>query len=248
MQNLSEFRSGADYDAQYGNLYEEEIAYLTALAREQNGAILDVCCGSGIVTVPLAEAEFEVVGVDISPSMLARAQEKAKHLPNASFHLANALDFKLDKCFDLALMTGNAFQGFLTEKDVLRLLQNIRRHLNTDGILMFDTRLLEGYDLSVNDDFELWSEYTDASGDTVRWLGRKTRFDSQNNLLYFDMKRRYTDGREVDSSIEIKFLPLETLLSLVEEAGFEVLGKYADWQASSFNPTGSSAVFKLKKV
>ena len=110
MQNLSEFRSGADYDAQYGDQYEEEIAYLTALAREQNGAILDVCCGTGIVTVPLAEAGFEVVGVDIAPSMLARAQNKAKHLPNASFHLANALDFKLDKCFDLALMTGNAFK------------------------------------------------------------------------------------------------------------------------------------------
>ena len=248
MQNLSEFRSGADYDAQYGALYEPEISYLTALAQEQNGAILDVCCGSGIVTVALAEAGFEVIGVDIAPSMLARAQEKAKHLPNASFHLANALDFNLHKCFDLALMTGNAFQGFLTEEAVLQLLQNIKGHLNTNGILAFDTRLLEGYDLNENDAFELWSEYTDASGDAVRFFGRKTRFDSQNNLLYFDMKRRYPDGREVDSSIELKFLPLETLLALAEEAGFEVLDRYADWQLSPFNPTGSNAVFKLKKA
>ncbi len=248
MQNLSEFRSGADYDAQYGDQYEEEIAYLTALAREQNGAILDVCCGSGIVTVPLAEAGFEVVGVDIAPSMLARAQDKAKHLPNASFHLANALDFKLDKCFDLALMTGNAFQAFLTEEAVLQLLKNVKGHLNTNGILAFDTRLLEGYDLSEDNTFEFWNEYTNASGDAVCFLGRKTRFDPQNNLLYFDMKRRYADGREVGSSIELKFLLLETLLSLVEEAGFKVLGKYTDWQASSFNSTGSSAVFKLKKV
>ena len=248
MQNLSEFCSGADYDAQYGALYEEEIAYLTALAKEQNGAVLDVCCGSGVVTVPLAEAGFDVVGVDVAKGMLARAQEKAQHLPNASFHLANALDFKLDKCFDLALMTGNAFQAFLTEEDVSRLLQNIKGHLNTNGILVFDTRLLEGYDLNENDAFELWSEYTDACGDAVRFFGRKTRFDSQNNLLYFNMKRRYPDGREVDSGIEIKFLPLETLVPLVEKAGFEILGRYADWQSSPFNPTSSNAVFKLKKV
>ena len=248
MQNLSEFRSGPDYDAQYGASYNPEINFLTALAREQKTKILDVCCGTGIITIPLAEAGFEICGIDISPEMLAHANKKAMHLNNATFLLSNALDFSLRKKFNLAIMTGNAFQAFLDEHEILKVLQNINKHLDKDGLFVYGTRLLEGYDISLDDDFELWEEYKDASGKLVRFIGKKSRFDLKRNILYFDMKRRHSDGKEVYSAIEIKFLPYNDMLSLMERAGFELDDQFSDWSMNPFDSKGSNGVFKLKKV
>ena len=248
MQNLSEFRSGPDYDAQYGGLYNPEINFLTSLAQKQNAKILDVCCGTGIVTIPLAEAGFDICGIDISPEMLAHAKTKATHLDNATFLLSNALDFTHRKKFDLAIMTGNAFQAFLDERDVFKVLRNINNHLNNDGYFVFGTRLLEGYDISLDQDFEFWEKYKDASGNLVRFMGMKRQFDSKRNILYWDMKRVYSDGKEIHSAIEVKFLLYDEMLALIERAGFELEEQYADWSMSPFDSKGTNGVFKLKKL
>ena len=248
MQNLSEFRFGPDYDAQYGDSYKPEINFLTALARKQNAKILDVCCGTGIVTIPLAEAGFDICGIDISPEMLAHAKTKATHLDNATFKLSNALDFNLRQKFDLAIMTGNAFQAFLDEHEVLQVMLNINNHLNYDGYFVFGTRLLEGYDIALDQDFEFWEEYKDASDDLVKFMGKKGRFDSKRNILYWDMKRVYSDGKEIHSAIEVKFLPYNEMLALIERAGFDLVEQYADWSMNPFDSKGANGVFKLKKL
>src|SRR5262245_28969077 len=46
-------------------------------ARRRGGAVLDLACGTGRFTIPLARSGLEVVGGDLSPSMLERARAKA---------------------------------------------------------------------------------------------------------------------------------------------------------------------------
>lgn len=79
----------------------------------------------------------------------------------------------------------------------------------------------------------------------VRFMDKKTRFDSEGNILYFDMKRQNPDWKEVFSAIEIKFLTHDVLLSLIEIAGFELQDRYANWLLSPFDTKGSNGVFKL---
>ena len=245
MANLSEFTSGADYDAQYAHLFEPEIATLTKLAKEQNGPILDVCCGTGIVTIPLAKLGLETVGLDLSEPMLAQARGKAE-LPNLEFRLENALEFTLNKTFSLALMTGNAFQGFSGEAALERLLKNIHAHLKTGGLFIFDTRLPEGTDLSPTD-FELWSEYENPTGQRVRHFGKRAAFDAASNVLHYKMKRVYEGGEELNSSISLTFTPYQDLLELLKKSGFEVLAVYGNWGLKPFEQGASHAIFKVKK-
>lgn len=247
-QDLSEFGSGEDYDAQYGDQYEPEIAYLSALALARKGAVLDLCCGTGIVTIPLAETGLEVVGVDLAPAMLERARTKAGGRENPSFYLQDVLTFSSDKRFGLALMMGNAFQAFTDEGQIAVLLASINRHLEPGGMFVFDTRLPEGYNLSPDTDFELWSEYTGASGQFVRYFVKQTHFDAERNILHFEMKRRYPDGSEVCSSTKLKFTPLTTLLSVLRASGFKVVNAYKNWRLEPFRPGGANIVLELKKV
>lgn len=104
------------YDAE--NTMVDEMPVLLPLARWMGGPILDLACGTGRTTLPLAQAGFEVIGVDMSEPMLARAREKAHEL-------GLAVDFQLQDCRRLDVpvvarmttMTGNTFQEFLTNDD-----------------------------------------------------------------------------------------------------------------------------------
>lgn len=242
-----EYDSGADYDAQYSALYEPEIRTLTALALRQGGAVLDLCCGTGIVTVPLAETGLEVVGVDIAPAMLETARAKAADKNNPTFILQDALEFSTSQRFGLTLMTGNAFQCFLSERYIAALFARVHALLSPGGVFIFDTRLPEGYDFTLDDDFKLWSEYEDAAGNPVRWLVKQAAYDPEHGVLRYEMKDVYADGTVKPSSETLKFTPLETLLELAEAGGLEVVGQYGDWDLKPLRAGAAAGVLELKK-
>ena len=106
------------------------------LTREHR--LLDLGCGTGQLAAALTE-DREVVGVDPAGAML----EVARRRPGGERVTwiegdARALD--LGRRFDLVLLTGHAFQVFLTPEDQLAVLRTIARHLTPRGRFLFDSR------------------------------------------------------------------------------------------------------------
>ncbi len=244
---MREYDSAGDYDAQYNALYEPEIRYLSALALKQGGAVLDLCCGTGIVTVPLAETRLEVVGVDISAAMLEQAKTKLKDQKDLTFHLQDALEFDTVQRFGLVLMTGNAFQCFLTDDDLKTLFAKVYTLLEPGGVFIFDTRLPEGYDFTLDDEFRLWSEYQDGAGNPVRFFAKQAAYDAEHGILHYEMQDVFADGAVKPSSETLKFTPLGTLLALARNAGFEIVGRYQDWNLEPLAENPAACVLELRK-
>jgi SAM-dependent methyltransferase len=130
------------YDA-FG--FDGDLPFYLELARAQGRRVLEVACGSGRVLVPLVRAGFEVVGIDVSPHMLALAQAKldaAPHAPGRGRVMRGDMrDFRLDEsepAFDLAISAVKSL-AYLTERtDQLRCLQAIAAHLRPGGLLAID--------------------------------------------------------------------------------------------------------------
>ncbi len=240
------YSSGTDYDAQYAGVYEPEIRHLTTLAGAQNGPVLDLCCGTGIVTVPLADTGLDVVGVDVSEAMLETARAKTKG-DTPTFVLGDVLEFTTTQRFSLVLMTGNAFQCFLTERDIATLLANVYGWLRPRGKFIFDTRLPEGYDFTLSDELELWNEYRDTAGDSVQWLGRQAAYDAESGVLHYEMQDVFADGTLKPSSETLKFTPLPRLLELLRGAGLEVVNRYQNWHLEPFREGGAAVVLETRK-
>jgi SAM-dependent methyltransferase len=118
-----------------------DLPFWVGLARRTSGPILEVACGTGRVLVPLAEAGFDVVGVDVSPAMLAIARQKiAKAGVNKRVELVqvDALELQLRRQFPLAIVALNSFGHFLGEDAPVQALARIREHLRPDGIVALD--------------------------------------------------------------------------------------------------------------
>src|SRR5712692_770760 len=125
---------------EYERYWREQLApaqeRLLALADIKPGErVLDVACGTGLVSFPAAMSvgpAGDVVATDISQDMVARAAEQAQilRLPNVTFHRMDAEDLQVETgTFDAALCA----LGLMYVPDPQKALSEMRRALRPGG-------------------------------------------------------------------------------------------------------------------
>lgn len=142
---------GSEYAGRYDLLYqdknyESECELLAEVFRRYGRApvqtILDLGCGTGNHSLPLARRGYSVTGVDRSPAMLAQAAQKAsvgRLGDNAPvFTQGDVHDLDLHRDFDAVLMMFAVLGYQLTNDDVGAALRTVRRHLKPGGLFVFD--------------------------------------------------------------------------------------------------------------
>jgi SAM-dependent methyltransferase len=109
------------------------------LARQQAGAVLELACGTGQLTIPVATLGLATVGLDQSGAMLSVAKKRAA-AANASvvFVQGDMRDFALGRAFNLIFVARNSLLHLLSTADLLAALTAVRRHLTPDGVFAFD--------------------------------------------------------------------------------------------------------------
>jgi phosphatidylethanolamine/phosphatidyl-N-methylethanolamine N-methyltransferase len=93
------------YDATFGKVVEAGIKQATALANRYHGRVLEVGVGTGL-SLPHYKHSLKVIGIDLSPEMLARARERAhrhnlRHVEELLEMDATELKFA-DRSFDIS--------------------------------------------------------------------------------------------------------------------------------------------------
>src|SRR5262245_24052186 len=122
----STFDDGDAYD-----LVLKDIPYgfdfYTSLARQAEGPVLDIACGTGRILLPCLEAGVDIEGLDLYQGMLDRLRNKAAGLGlEQRLHLADMRDFHLRRKFALTMIPFNAFVHNLTTEDQIRTLKSCR--------------------------------------------------------------------------------------------------------------------------
>ena len=132
-----------DYDARLVELYDDDNPdgsdheFYRQVADEICArAILDVGCGTGILTATFARADRTVVGIDPSPNMLAYAANRVNGR-SVRWILGDSRDIPAAP-FDYAVMTGNVAQH-IVDSDWERTLTDISEALRDGGVLAFES-------------------------------------------------------------------------------------------------------------
>jgi SAM-dependent methyltransferase len=199
------------YDAFDGD--RDDLAAYLAIAEELGACrVLDVDCGTGSLAILLARTGHTVLGLDPAEASLDVAKSK-DHAARVTWIHGNATAVPaLDA--DLATMTGNVAQVFLTDNDWAQTLQGIHAALRPNGYLVFETRRPE------RRAWEEWAEDTEpvtldipGSGQVERRLAvtdvslpfvsfRYTyRFLACDAVVTSDSTLRFRSRDEVESSL-----------------------------------------------
>lgn len=115
------------------------VPFYLELARQQSGPVLELACGTGQLTVPIALEGLPTVGLDLSAAMLTVATRRASAV-NASveFVQGDMRDFALGREFTFIFIGRNSLLHLLSTADLLSAFAAVRRHLAPGGVFGFD--------------------------------------------------------------------------------------------------------------
>jgi ubiquinone/menaquinone biosynthesis C-methylase UbiE len=121
----------------------QDVAYYRDAARQYGDPVLELGCGTGRVTMALAEAGRRVIGLDISERMLERAIRKRSALrvearERVHFVQGDMTQFQLGEKFRLIIIPFRAFQHLLETKQQIACLNCIKAHLAPKGKVIVD--------------------------------------------------------------------------------------------------------------
>ena len=234
----------------YDLLYNprDELEYYRRLASHANGPILELACGTGRVTIPLAKAGHEITGLDLSKKMLGRARSKLKQEPAEVRRLVKFIEgdmrtFNLNQKFGLCLIPFFSFQHLLSERDQLRTLSRIRKHLLPRGRFAFN---VFNPDLTRAEGLQRLERVVESRSQTimrysVQWFDRANQ-TTHGWLIYEFVGPDGLVKRKI-SPFKLKYLFLTDVKRLLKKAGFKLQGLYGNYDRSKFSSKSPMMVF-----
>ncbi|APU16504.1 class I SAM-dependent DNA methyltransferase [Actinoalloteichus fjordicus] len=216
------------YDRQYTWERRGDFGFYLPLVLAAD-AVLDVGCGTGTL---LHRARDEghtgrLCGLDPAAGMLAQARTRE----DVEWIEGDLGSTSWDGEFDLVVMSGHAFQVFVTDEELRSSLAAIRAALTEGGRFAFETR---------NPSARAWERWTDEyvreitgpTGATIRtWNQVDTPVDGRT--VSFTTTFVSSDRAEPETSRStLRFLDVEELASFLTEAGLVVEEQFGDWDRS----------------
>ena len=200
--------------------------FFEILRRHGVRRVLDVATGTGFHSCRLSEAGFEVVSVDGSPAMLAKAQANAARrgltLTPVLADWRNLAE-KVQGPFDAVICLGNSFTHLFTDAERRQALEQYHRLLRPGRVLIMDQR---NYDLILDRGYHTKHVYY--------YCGQGVRVEPEHmdeGLARFC----YTFPDRSKYYLNMCPLRLKYLLGLLDQGGFGPVETYGDF-ARDFDP------------
>ncbi|MFJ7826718.1 class I SAM-dependent methyltransferase [Psychrobacillus sp. NPDC096623] len=249
--NLEEYSDPVSYDIENDD-YTGELNLLTEWAIQQGGPIIDLACGTGRMTIPLAQKGFELIGVDLHAGMLERAKKKVNDLNEQIEWLQqDCTVLQLDQKSPFIFMVGNSFQHFHSNEQQNLVLRSINNHLEKDGIFIFGTRFPNADELLQPSTEEYWKTYTDTVESKKVDVYTISNYDPLEQIQHYTTIRKYLDkGNVVDerkTNISLRYTYPKEMERLLSENGLDILHAYEDWKKSPLSKDGYEMIYVCRK-
>ena len=247
------------YDATPLYANRADIGFYVACAGEVRGKVLELGCGTGRILIPTAAAGHTIVGLDLSPDMLARCREKLRAQPPDVQARARLVEgamtaFDLGEKFSLVTVPFRGFQHLLAVENQLASLECVHRHLTTHGRLIFDIfhpKLAMLHDPAFTEEREEFPEVALPDGRRFRRASRISAFrrTDQINEVQIITYVRHPDGRQerLVDAFPIRYFFRYEAEHLLARAGFRLLALYGDFDRSPLRDDSPEMVFVVER-
>jgi len=225
-----------NYDEWHKGLMDDDGAVTALFDLAGGGPVVEFGVGTGRLAVPLAERGAEVVGVDISPEMLAKLKEKSSAVTVVE---ADMTTVSLEREFALAYIAFNSIFVLETQQDQVRMFRNAAAHLRPGGRFVLETEVQRpaGTDRGMLRVVDVEPDRLTLAGgtnDPVTGLHKGMWLIVEpTGTQFFPISGRSVNHHEMDLMAQL--------------AGLELESRWSDWKGSPFGPKSDLHISVYRK-
>ena len=239
-------------------LGRQDLPFWRDFAGRVKGPVLELGCGTGRISVPLARAGVSIVGIDRSARMLAYAARRARRRRSSSAADVGrrlmlirsdirALPFD-DGVFALVMAPYGILQSILKDRDLAATFASVRRVLRTGG----------AFGIDIVPDVPNWQEYTNkvrmrgkAKDGTRLTLIESVRHDRSRHFTVFEQTFRKSRGRRTTEhrfDLTFRTLPMRLMTSRLERAGFRIDAVLGDYRGAAWDERADTWIILARRT
>lgn len=236
------------YDMLTDNVeYEKRADYfcrLLSMCGIKEGILLDLGCGTGSVSVKMAEKGFDVIGVDSSIGMLNAAQQKMFESGRHMLLLNQKMqEIDLYGTVDCAICVLDGINHLDSAEDVRKTFEKVSLFMNPGGAFAFDVNTIHKHKNVLADNafvfepdglFCVWQNNYNSSDNSVEIS--LDFFEEEDGVYY-----------RTGESFSERAYELDEIKKWLEDSGFEVVGIYDDLTTDEVRADSEKAVFLARK-
>ena len=230
-------------------LARRDVPFWQRLAGAQDGRVLELGCGTGRLTVPVARTGAHLVGIDRSAAMLARARLRLRRSRASALLLRGDiryLPFRRRTRFAMVMAPYGMLQSLTSERDLRATLSAVHGALRRRGLFAID----------LVPDLPRWAEYKGRVSLTGRRgrghvrLTESVRQDRKRKLTIFDQQYEERRGRERAVrrfSLTFRTISVPQMRRRLEHAGFAIDAVLGDYEGGPLDSRADVWIILARK-
>jgi 2-polyprenyl-3-methyl-5-hydroxy-6-metoxy-1,4-benzoquinol methylase len=216
----------------------EDIPFHLRQIKKYGGPVLELACGTGRITIPMAEKGIEITGLDVSETMLSHARRKTTIKGvNVEWIKADCRNFKLNKKFNLIFFPFNSITHLHDLKSLEACFSCVKEHLTRNGRFVIDV-FNPHLDILMRDPSRRYhvAQYSDPDGKGTVIITENNIYDTVTQINR--IKWYYSIGKEKDKFVvenNMRILFPQELDVLLLYNGFTIETKFGNYDETPFD-------------
>lgn len=223
------------YDYDNRDNLTDDIPFYLEYAEKVGGNVLELGCGTGRVAIPLAAEGYNVMGLDLSDSMLEVFKQKLERTLESvkdriKYVNGNMSSFSFDEKYKLIIAPFRAFQALTDERDINNCLKCVREHLSDAGIFIVNVfrpnKFLDEswcYPETVQ-----WETVDNDKGIRITKKHRGSKIDVERQIIYanfaYEISSKTGNFERIEEELLLKYYYYQQLKEHLTTNGLEING------------------------
>ncbi len=231
------------YDGMNTNIADLQF-YKRWLPKNKGAKILELCCGTGRLTLPIAKDGYNISGVDNTSSMLEQAKLKAsKEGLEIEFIEADIRTLELLEKYDLVFIPFNSIHHLYKNEDLFKAFSVVKKHLKEGGLFLLDCFNPNiQFIVEAEKNRKKIAEYTTEDGREIL-VKQNMRYEPKSQINRIQWHYYINGAFDSTQNLDMRLFFPQEIDSYLAWNGFKIIHKFGGFEEEIFNDNSEKQIF-----